>query len=201
MRKDLKGKRFGKLLVVEEAEKRNGRIYWLCKCDCGNENEINGCSLKSGGTKSCGCLRLETSLKNALVNKKKRTEYARKWRETHRPYLAEARKKRRLLHNLENLKRRARLKKYYYDNFYGASYKQIEKYGKQNVIDVYNRNEGRCEMCSIYRKPHIALEIHHKDQRGSSYVQKGKLNNSPDNLMLLCCKCHNAEHKKLNKLY
>lgn len=31
----------------------------MCKCDCGNLCEINGGRLRSGNTKSCGCLRRE----------------------------------------------------------------------------------------------------------------------------------------------
>ena len=28
---------------------------WLCKCDCGNERIVNGYSLRTGATVSCGC--------------------------------------------------------------------------------------------------------------------------------------------------
>ena len=31
--------------------------YWHCECDCGKEKDINTYQLKSGQTKSCGCLR------------------------------------------------------------------------------------------------------------------------------------------------
>lgn len=55
---DLTNKRFGKLLVLSRVGKNsNGNYKWLCKCDCGNEKEILGDSLKSGKTQSCGCLR------------------------------------------------------------------------------------------------------------------------------------------------
>lgn len=42
--------------------KPNGRheSNWLCQCDCGNIVEVLGYSLKSGHTKSCGCLHEET---------------------------------------------------------------------------------------------------------------------------------------------
>ena len=55
--KDLIGQRFGKLEVVEMAEERkNGRVQWLCKCDCGNTTVVDAYSLTSGSTRSCGCL-------------------------------------------------------------------------------------------------------------------------------------------------
>lgn len=57
---DLTSQRFGRLIVIKELkERRNKQIYWLCKCDCGNECEIIGNSLKQGHTKSCGCLQIE----------------------------------------------------------------------------------------------------------------------------------------------
>ena len=61
VRDDLTGKRFGRLTVIRQVEdyvSPSGRRIprWLCKCDCGNEVEALGSSLKSGDTKSCGCL-------------------------------------------------------------------------------------------------------------------------------------------------
>ena len=37
-KKDLTGKRFGRLLVEYDTGKKNSynRILWNCKCDCGN---------------------------------------------------------------------------------------------------------------------------------------------------------------------
>ena len=54
---DLTGKRFGRLTVIRRSYPNQG-IYpmWLCRCDCGNEKIINGGSLRSEHTKSCGCL-------------------------------------------------------------------------------------------------------------------------------------------------
>ena len=54
------GERFGSLVVVEEVPRdqrpsQNGR-YYLCQCDCGNTKIVYGHNLKTGNTKSCGCL-------------------------------------------------------------------------------------------------------------------------------------------------
>jgi hypothetical protein len=38
-------------------ERNNGRAVWLCQCDCGNFHKTTGDLLRSGHTKSCGCLR------------------------------------------------------------------------------------------------------------------------------------------------
>lgn len=54
---DLKGKRFGRFTVLEQAEtrdKRRGR-WWKCICDCGNEVDVLGTLLVTGRKTSCGC--------------------------------------------------------------------------------------------------------------------------------------------------
>ena len=52
--KDLTGNKFGKLLPLYP-ERKNGRIFWVCKCDCGKEVSIRKDSLISGHAQSCGC--------------------------------------------------------------------------------------------------------------------------------------------------
>lgn len=54
---NLAGNRFGMLLVLDEYEYRNGKIYLKCICDCGNEKFVYASKLKDGNTKSCGCYR------------------------------------------------------------------------------------------------------------------------------------------------
>jgi len=63
--KDIKGKKFGRLTVLEVAEKSKwGKYYWFCKCKCGNDTKVLGSKLRDGHTKSCGCLRKEQASKN-----------------------------------------------------------------------------------------------------------------------------------------
>lgn len=51
------GNRYGKLIVLYKVENNNKKgILWHCLCDCGNEKDISGDALRSGNTKSCGCL-------------------------------------------------------------------------------------------------------------------------------------------------
>lgn len=59
--KDLTGMRFGKLLVLRQSDSgcRDGEMYWLCRCDCGNEKDIRGTHLTAGDTLSCGCYMIE----------------------------------------------------------------------------------------------------------------------------------------------
>ena len=61
---DLTGKRFGRLVVLEQAEyhidKKGRKIrMWKCKCDCGNETIVRHGGLQSGKTTSCGCFHKE----------------------------------------------------------------------------------------------------------------------------------------------
>ena len=55
---DLKGQRFGKLLVLEETSERKDRsIVWECLCDCGNKCKVSSKQLRAGKTNSCGCIK------------------------------------------------------------------------------------------------------------------------------------------------
>lgn len=60
---DLIGERFGRLEVVALAEPRTacGHTRWICRCDCGESATVNANNLRSGNTRSCGCIRQETS--------------------------------------------------------------------------------------------------------------------------------------------
>lgn len=58
------GLRFGRLVVIEKAGKQKDRhILWKCKCDCGNEVVAQSSHLRSGHTRSCGCLQVESVVK------------------------------------------------------------------------------------------------------------------------------------------
>jgi hypothetical protein len=54
------GDRFGQLTVVNLHNETKGRhLLWECRCDCGNVALVTTEALKSGHTRSCGCLRKE----------------------------------------------------------------------------------------------------------------------------------------------
>lgn len=56
--KNLVGKRFGELEVLERTERRSrdNKVIYRCRCSCGIEIERPGRYLTSGDTKSCGCI-------------------------------------------------------------------------------------------------------------------------------------------------
>lgn len=60
--KDLKGMKFGRLLVLEEAGTRNGRTWWKTQCECGTIKVVSSNMLLTGKTLSCGCLKREKTI-------------------------------------------------------------------------------------------------------------------------------------------
>lgn len=62
------GERFGRLLAVSHSRNRDGCSQWLCVCDCGIETTVRANFLRSGKTKSCGCLKAER-LSNGIAKK------------------------------------------------------------------------------------------------------------------------------------
>lgn len=70
---DLTGQRFGRWTVIKLAGKdpnNRGRV-WLCKCDCGTEKLIPQGRLKSGNSRSCGCLQREMASERAKKRHRK----------------------------------------------------------------------------------------------------------------------------------
>jgi hypothetical protein len=53
---DITGQKFTRLTVLRISHRSKDRVvYWLCKCDCGNELAVHGYSLRKGRSRSCGC--------------------------------------------------------------------------------------------------------------------------------------------------
>lgn len=66
MAEKLEGKTFGYLEVIEyDKDKRK----WKCKCQCGNTTYIATRNLKTGNTKSCGCMKNAVGIKKPRKNK------------------------------------------------------------------------------------------------------------------------------------
>ena len=53
---DLRGQKFGRLTVIDYVGTVNRKALWLCKCECGNETVLETGHIKSGHTRSCGCI-------------------------------------------------------------------------------------------------------------------------------------------------
>lgn len=65
---DITGQKFGKLTALYFSPKTN---KWHCKCDCGNECDVDSYNLRHNKTLSCGCINYsigEHNIENVLKN-------------------------------------------------------------------------------------------------------------------------------------
>lgn len=73
-------KKFGRLAVIEEAGIDKSRhALWKCECDCGKIRIIEGNKLRSGHTKSCGCLKKELVLEAVTTHGMCKTPTYKTW--------------------------------------------------------------------------------------------------------------------------
>ena len=63
--KNLIGKQFGYLTVIEKTDKRKGgAVIWLCQCQCGDQKEVTSGELNSKRVTSCGCKKHESKFED-----------------------------------------------------------------------------------------------------------------------------------------
>lgn len=73
---DLTGQRFGRLTAIEHLYKQN---TWRVRCDCGREKHVAGRALRSGCTRSCGCLNSELAASRKRTHGRAGTPEYRSW--------------------------------------------------------------------------------------------------------------------------
>lgn len=61
---DLTNQKFGHLTVLYRVANQANRPAWQCQCDCGNYFITTSKALKNGSTRSCGCAKNETHIKD-----------------------------------------------------------------------------------------------------------------------------------------
>lgn len=88
VKKDLTGKRFGRLLVIKEVGRKWKETSWLCQCDCGNTLITTVGSLMSDNTQSCGCLRLDRLREKIITHGLSKTKEYRSHRDRKRRILS-----------------------------------------------------------------------------------------------------------------
>lgn len=200
---ELKGKRFGKLVVVEEmAERKSGHVMWHCVCDCGVEKVIRGASLKSGNTNSCGCLSTKVKKnekygKLTAIERLKDDEGLWKWR-----CLCDCGNETMVLGgNLimgntkscgclapinETLSDKERKQKRSYISKKGEiSYPTWRRY-------VERRDNNTCVVCSKKGEELYEMVAHHLD--GFDWCEERRVD--VDNGVIICTDCHNEFHRK-----
>lgn len=53
---DITGQKFGRWTAIERVGTKAGGALWKAICDCGNKGEVRSNALRSGTSRSCGCL-------------------------------------------------------------------------------------------------------------------------------------------------
>jgi len=79
---ELAGLKFGRLTVLGVSQRRGRRtsVIWECACDCGVKPVFAAAAeLRRGCTKSCGCLRRETAIKQETIHGKSKTQMYGLW--------------------------------------------------------------------------------------------------------------------------
>lgn len=176
---DLTGKIFKDWKVISKAESRNGKVYWLCKCQkCGIEKEIQGCHLKNEKVGKCSCEN------NNFLPEKVCVICGKKFQP----------------------KLKAYTRKYCYDCSpsgdisRAAAITTIRHSIKKQLVKYKG---GKCERCG-YNKCIGALQFHHKDTKEKDFELSSKYNGGNfdisqmykevDKCELLCANCHAEEH-------
>jgi hypothetical protein len=57
---DLTAQKFGRWTVLHRVDSRYSQARWLCVCDCGRVGIRYGGALRSGRSRSCGCVSIES---------------------------------------------------------------------------------------------------------------------------------------------
>lgn len=67
---ELTGQKFNRLTAIKPTDKRaRSQIVWEWICDCGNIHYAGATSVRTGNTKSCGCLNLEKIRERNMANR------------------------------------------------------------------------------------------------------------------------------------
>ena len=120
---DLTGLVFGRLLVLKFDNVTSKKTYWLCECNCGNKTVVYSNKLKTGHTKSCGCIRIEKITKHG--------DYKTRFYRTYNAMFSRCAR----FKNYENISVSKRWSKY--ENFKADMYEEynnhVEKFGIKNT--------------------------------------------------------------------
>ncbi|QQE80892.1 hypothetical protein [Alicyclobacillus sp. SO9] len=73
------GQRYASLTVIREVERKNSNRMVLCRCDCGAEHVTRLNYLRSGHTRSCGCLVVSKLTKHRRTHGRSRTRIYGIW--------------------------------------------------------------------------------------------------------------------------
>lgn len=182
---DLTNKKFGRLLVLRQANSKYNRPAWFCLCECGVTKIAGGAQLRSGNTRSCGCLhaervsethkgriRSEKTKQKISESKKsiKRPPFSKEWRNS----LSEAKKGNK--------------------NGYNPCLTDEDRINKRHILGysdwvhaIFERDDYTCQCCFLRG---VVLHAHHLE----SYNNNPTLRTTVKNGVTLCKACHKDFH-------
>lgn len=67
---DLVGEKFGRLTVIGFEGVKDRKSRWKCVCECGLTVVVSGNNLRSGNTKSCGCMKRDAAAATGKANRR-----------------------------------------------------------------------------------------------------------------------------------
>ncbi|KKN58714.1 hypothetical protein LCGC14_0549500 [marine sediment metagenome] len=133
--RDLIGRIFGRLDVVERADNSLcGKIRWLCICSCGKTKIVAGHHLKSGATKSCGCLNIEKIIERS-------TKHGHRRQKRSKTYISW----------MDMIQRCTNTKNKFYHNYGGRGIKVCKRWRKsfENFLEDMGEVQDRLQLDRI----------------------------------------------------
>jgi len=180
-RLNLVGKKFSRLLVLEDVGNKNGRSCWKCLCDCGNKVVVQAGHLRNGHTKSCGCYNREICIERMKRIAKNQVGENHPWYGRH--------------HTEESKKKMSKAQKgKNHNNWKGGITPENDRVRNSNEMkmwrsQVFERDNYICQLCG---KRNCYLEAHHIYSFATYEFIRFKLWNG----ITLCKECHSGIRKK-----
>lgn len=79
------GMRFSRLVTIQEAGRTKQQyVLWACRCDCGKTVTVASSHLRSGNSRSCGCLSSDTTSQRNRTHGPSGTRVYRIWEHIHK---------------------------------------------------------------------------------------------------------------------
>lgn len=178
---DLTGQKFNRWTLVEYL----GNGKYLGRCECGTEKVVRGVDIKRGKSKSCGCLKKESSTKTIQKqNEKQKGEnhpfYGKRLTQEHKRKISDARKGKCVGELNPN-----------YNTGITDEERENRKdrpYIKQWQREVKHQANYTCDICG--KRGNGTLHSHHLDSYNSHEERRLDITNG----VCLCEHCHRDFH-------
>lgn len=188
-KEDLTGLKFNKLTVLNlidhNKDKTYKKRYWLCLCDCGKQTISATSQIVSGKTKSCGCIKVESSIINSINSRHKIVKKGSGYNSLFNSYYKSAKIKDRpfelsLKDFTELLKGDcfycgSEPKSVFMKSYYNVIYNGIDR-RDNNLGYTLDNSVSCCKMCNISKNNHTENEFKEWIKKAYKNLEKIELN-------------------------